>query len=66
MEANNNEYNARLEKAQKRVKQLRDFYRSLMMYLMIVSFLAIVNWLTSPSYWWVFWVIAGWGIGIVM
>ena len=37
---------------------------SIMRYLVINAFLVFVNWSTSPQYWWVFWVIAGWGIGL--
>ena len=25
-----------------------------------------INWFTSPHYWWVLWVIAGWGISLLM
>ena len=33
---------------------------------MVCAFLAFVNWQTSPRYWWVLWVIAGWGLNIVL
>ena len=29
-------------------------------------FLIAINWFTSPHYWWVLWVIAGWGISLLM
>ena len=29
-------------------------------------FLVAVNWFTSPHYWWVLWVIAGWGISLLI
>lgn len=44
----------------------RWFYRRLTTYTVICTFLAFVNWQTSPHYWWVLWVIAGWGLGIVL
>ena len=28
--------------------------------------LVAVNWFTSPHYWWVLWVIAGWGISLLI
>ena len=30
-------------------------------YVLVNAFLALVNWMTSPHYWWVLWVVAGWG-----
>nr|WP_320057764.1 2TM domain-containing protein [uncultured Bacteroides sp.] len=33
-------------------------------YIVINVFLVVVNWLTTPHYWWVLWVIAGWGVGL--
>lgn len=35
-------------------------------YVVICAFLAVVNWLTNPAYWWVLWVMAGWGINLVL
>jgi len=35
-------------------------------YVVINAFLAFVNWMTTPHYWWVGWVIAGWGLGLVL
>lgn len=37
---------------------------NILRYIVICSFLAVVNYMTSPSYWWVLWVIAGWGINL--
>ncbi|MCS3156392.1 2TM domain-containing protein [Phocaeicola dorei] len=34
---------------------------SLVYYVVINLFLIAINWFTSPHYWWVLWVIAGWG-----
>lgn len=30
------------------------------------AFLAGVNALTTPHYWWVLWVMAGWGLGLIL
>ena len=35
-------------------------------YLVVCAFLAFVNWQTSPHYWWVAWVAAGWGLNLVL
>lgn len=35
-------------------------------YVLVNAFLALVNWMTSPHYWWVFWVIAGWGLNLLL
>lgn len=35
-------------------------------YVVINTFLVVVNWVTSPHYWWVLWVISGWGIGLIL
>ena len=37
---------------------------SIVKYIVINVFLAVINWLTYPHYWWVLWVIAGWGAGL--
>ena len=44
----------------------RWFTRRLTTYAVVCAFLAFVNWQTSPRYWWVLWVIAGWGLNIVL
>lgn len=54
----------RYEEARKRVKALKGFYANLVAYVIINSFLAAVNLLTSPQRLWFLWVVLGWGIGI--
>ena len=44
----------------------RWFIRRLTTCVVICAFLAFVNWQTSPHYWWVLWVIAGWGLNIAL
>ena len=36
------------------------------LFVVVCAFLAFVNWQTSPHYWWVLWVIAGWGLNIAL
>lgn len=49
-----------------RRRAIRTLTRKVISYVVICSFLTFVNWFSSPHYWWVVWVIAGWGIGIVL
>lgn len=54
------------EKASKRVKELKDFYGNLISYCVFIPFLFFINWRTSPNYYWAFWPMFGWGIGVAM
>ena len=53
------------ERAKKRVNQLKGFYTSLIVYIVVIIFLAVVNYLTSPGIWWFLIVAFIWGIFIV-
>ena len=44
----------------------RCFIRRLTTCVVICAFLAFVNWQTSPHYWWVVWVMAGWGLNLIL
>lgn len=46
------------------VRKLKGFYFHLVLYGLIISFLAIVNLITFPRYLWFIWPALGWGIGI--
>ena len=35
-------------------------------YLIVMLFLAVVNFMTSPGYWWVIWPAMGWGLGLII
>lgn len=50
----------------KRRRFAREFARQLIVWAVTCSFLAVVNWMTSPHYWWVLWVIAGWGLQLIL
>jgi transcriptional regulator with XRE-family HTH domain len=47
------------------VRRVKAFYGHLIQYVVIVAGLAVMNWITTPHYWWVAWVAAGWGIGLL-
>ena len=48
----------------KQVRKLKDFYIHLAQYVLVIALLTVINALTMPKYWWVQWVIMGWGIGV--
>lgn len=50
----------------KRRRFAHGFARQLIVWAVTCSFLAVVNWQTSPHYWWVLWVIAGWGLQLLL
>jgi len=54
------------EKAKKRVKELKDFYRNLVTYIVINVILIIINLVTSPGKLWFYWVTIFWGIAILI
>ena len=57
------EENAAAEAVAKRRRFARGFARQVIVWAVT---LAVVNWLTSPHYWWVLWVIGGWGLQLLL
>ena len=53
------------QRAERRVDGKIKFYRNLYSYLIVNIILAIVNFLFTPEYWWVCWVMFFWGIGVL-
>jgi len=51
-------------KASRRVKDLKEFYGNLTSYGIVIPFLAILNLMTTPGYFWFLWPALGWGVGI--
>ena len=60
LDKNSEEYKA----AKRKVDAMKGFYGHLISYIVVIAFFSVVNFLTSPNYPWVIWVILGWGIGI--
>ncbi|MDR6760398.1 hypothetical protein J2Y38_000577 [Flavobacterium sp. 2755] len=56
----------RYYQAQKRVKELREFYEHLTVYVLVNPIVIVVNIMTSPGYLWFIWCLMGWGIGVVL
>ncbi len=53
------------QKAVKRVKELKSFYGNLTSYCLVMPFLIVLNIITSPKYYWFWWPMIGWGIGVL-
>lgn len=51
-------------RAKERVQELKKFYGNLTAYVVVISMLAIVNYLTFWGYKWFLWAALGWGIGL--
>lgn len=58
------EEDKRYERARKRVRDIRDFYQHLIIYIAINSFLFFLNLFTSTEHWWFIYPLLGWGIGL--
>lgn len=54
------------EKAAKKVEELKGFYGNLISYCVFIPFLFFINWRTSPGYYWAFFPMFGWGIGLII
>ncbi len=48
------------------VRKVKGFYIHLAQYVIIMGGLTVLNYLTSPAYFWVVWPAAGWGLGVAM
>ena len=53
-----------MERTMEKRKFILGVKTSILRYVLINAFLVFVNWTVTPSYWWVFWVIAGWGLSL--
>lgn len=47
------------------VKDIKGFYSHLINYTVVVMGLFLINFLTSPGYYWAWWAALGWGIGLI-
>jgi len=55
----------RYERARKRVRELRYFYRSLGTYVVVIVVLFIVDFASGDG-WWVYWPALGWGAAVLL
>jgi hypothetical protein len=64
METNTNK-SEKYFQAKRQVGKIKDFYRHLTIYSLVIISLATINLSTSPEYLWFFWPLFWWGIGLV-
>lgn len=53
------------QRALEYVRDVKGFYSSLATFLIVVPGLFLLNYFVTPGYFWAWWVLFGWGIGIV-
>lgn len=53
------------EEAHRHVGGIRRFHAHLVVYVVVVTALAVINLRRSPEYLWFIWPLAGWGIGVL-
>ncbi len=57
--------NSKYVKAVERVEKLKEFYQNLVSYCLVIPFLIFINLKFSPGFYWFWFPIFGWGIGLV-
>jgi hypothetical protein len=65
-DVNHDTHSEAWREARKRVTARRDFASHLVAYLVINGFLVFVWAVTGAGYFWPVWILAGWGIGLVL
>lgn len=55
----------RYSAAQQRARVKLDFYRHLVTYVIVITALAILNFVLTPDYLWFLWPAVGWGVGLI-
>jgi two-component system LytT family sensor kinase len=53
-----------LRRARRRVRRLREFDVHLAIFVVAIGGIALLNWIVSPTFWWVVFPAIGWGIGL--
>jgi len=61
----NTEQNTKYLRAVERVEELKGFYGSLISYCIVIPFLIYINIRFTPDFYWFWFPMAGWGIGLV-
>ena len=54
------------QRASKRVKDLKEFYSNLISYCLVIPFLIFINLRFSSDYYWFWWPMLGWGLGLIL
>lgn len=58
-------YEERLKEARKRVKKIKEFYQHLVSYIIINIAVVLIDVVPDGELNWAYWVLFGWGIGVV-
>jgi len=53
-----------VQRARRRVRRLREFYVHAAIFAVVIGGLALLNWLVTPTFWWVVFPAIAWGIGL--
>ena len=53
------------QRALEYVRDVKGFYSHLATFAILMPFIFVVNYMTSPHYMWAWWSFFGWGIGVV-
>jgi hypothetical protein len=53
-----------VEHVRRRVRRLREFYMHAAVFAVVIGGLALMNWLTTPTFWWVVFPAIAWAIGL--
>jgi hypothetical protein len=56
----------RLQRARKRVEEIKGFYTHLVVYLTVNAFLFVLDLMTDRGNWWFYWPLLGWGIFVAI
>ncbi len=54
------------QRAAKRVNDLKGFYSNLISYCLVIPFLIFINLRFSSAYYWFWWPMLGWGLGLIL
>ncbi|ASP48780.1 2TM domain-containing protein [Cognaticolwellia beringensis] len=62
---NSDKYSEEENRVIEHVRDIKGFYSHLINYGVVMLGLFIVNFITSPDYYWAWWAAFGWGIGVI-
>lgn len=60
-----NNFSIEEQQALEYVRDIKGFYSHLVNYVLVIAFLFVINFITSPGYIWAWWAALGWGIGVL-
>jgi len=64
MERIDNKQDIKYQQALERVQEEKNFYNHLIVYVVVISLIWILNYVTTPGNYWAIWATIGWGIGL--